>query len=410
MVIPSAFLAQNSSDIYVNQVGGGLPYTPPNHPSATIHFKDGKKFYSSGGIWDGPGRMFHTPGTLMDSNGNFITIMRSSQSTTYIDTLGRTVTYTHASRTGSPINDTLTYLDSSGTIRTITFTLASGRPQCPPPFGTTYGCEVPIDHYFLTDITFPSIGMNPALTYHFDYNLTGELQKIVLLSGGYIRYEYNSVYASSEAGEFVDDLRRLNGRGVSLRAVSADGVAEQSWTYSPEPTKGLQVTATDPVGNKQISTFIIPSGGPYEGERILQDNLNNILRRIIKSYVYQPFTGPRAIYGFYNHRLAAVTTRLVDSDPTTEANQVTSKVEYDYDSYGNIKSQREFHYGVGTPGALARTTLYDYLHDGGSVEYINRRILDRVKARTLRDAGGVNKALTQYLYDQYPLVTGPPSL
>src|SRR5260370_2360430 len=71
---------------------------------------------------------------------------------------------------------------------------------------------------------------NPP-TYTFTYNIYGEIDKVVLPTGGYERYEY------AQVAPLTTDMRNpyLQGnRGITRRYVSASGLPadEVSWQYS----------------------------------------------------------------------------------------------------------------------------------------------------------------------------------
>src|SRR5262249_1625808 len=106
--------------------------------------------------------------TLTDTNGNSISCTFSQGAITgCTDTVGRHITFTTDPSSGVPLS--MTYQDSSGTSRSITFQYAHFVPSY--PFGSgacvisrpTFAAPGPL---LLTSVTLPN-----NLTYRFDYYL-----------------------------------------------------------------------------------------------------------------------------------------------------------------------------------------------------------------------------------------------
>src|SRR5260370_22800890 len=98
----------------------------------------------------------------------------------------------------------------------------------------------------LYQIVLPHDPANPnPPTYTFTYNIYGEIDKVVLPTGGYERYEY------AQVAPLTTDMRNpyLQGnRGITRRYVSASGLPadEVSWQYSGG---GGSVNITAPDGS-----------------------------------------------------------------------------------------------------------------------------------------------------------------
>jgi YD repeat-containing protein len=71
-------------------------------------------------------------------------------------------------------------------------------------------------------------------------------------------------------------------------------------------------------------------------------------------------------------------------------------VEYDYTSYGNVSEVREYGYGSGSPGSLARKTTTTY--ETGS-NYTSRHILSLPITTIVYNGSGTAKSRTTYTYD-----------
>src|SRR5262249_944446 len=89
-------------------------------------------------------------------------------------------------------------------------------------------------------------------------------------------------------------------------------------------------------------------------------------------------------------------------------NQVT-QVETDYDSFavwsGNITwknpvAKREYAFGTGAPGALVRTTAFQYIHQSNTT-YRNLNIASLMAVKSVYDSIGNLQAQTKNNYDNY---------
>jgi len=339
----------------------------------TVHYKDGRVQTDLGPFNDTNGNYFDTNGdtlqrkisltsgtgplTVTDSNGNSQTysIQGSGQvsSTTQFPTT--------SCFGGKPI-----YQDTSGKGGTSTLTL---------PSGTTY--------VFTFDPTF------------------NEVIKVVLPTGGYIRYQYVTLANWDQGPNYQSDCpRTLDSRRVSARFVSPDGNPqhEQQWQYSYGSLSVHQTTVTDPLDNVTVHSFGGSSDGMHETLTQYYDNAGHLLRTVAHSWtsdngpVQAPLTGPMTCgYSATNWRMTSETTTLADT------NQV-KQVQTNFDSYtpglggcgtttsrGNVLSTLEYDWGPGAPGPLLRRTVYTYLHDSNS-NYITKHILDRVSSKTVYDS------------------------
>jgi len=320
--------------------------------SPTIYFKDGA-------TWQG--------GNVEDTNGNVYGT----------DDLGRTFTVSY---NGSPYTSgTIGYKASDGSGSTITmgFTVYELRPSGHGPVPTAL---------------LSSIQLANKRSYQFLYDTNGELSKITLPDGGYIRYVYGLTGYHSE-----DEATSLG--VVSTRALSADGVNEQVWGYEYTAGSPKTTTVTDPLGETEYREYnsgvqLCSPCDSLETKVVYKDASAKTLRTVTKTYVVdsQPLGFSWAKTG--NPRLSTVTTILDD-------NQTQSMVSYDnYDNYGNVKTKKEYDYD----GSLLRTTSYSYLHESQQA-YVTAHILQRVSAETISGPVGPGSQ-TQYEYDNYAHFTG----
>ncbi|MFQ5926303.1 MAG: hypothetical protein ACE5MH_02590, partial [Terriglobia bacterium] len=370
------------------------------NPSHKLLLKDGRK-------------------RMTDTNGNFVTPNS--------DTLGRNLLDVG----GDQFTQTWTIKDSNGIDQTYTFHYVNKTVT--PPFPTTSTASGdPISNGTHTLRLLTRMDLPNGRSYDFSYTLPdgtdnpfGELTKINLPTGGYVRYEYSTLpgFERVRWDEFFSLW--VDARRVTRRCVSADGSTEQCWQYEYPTT--VQTTVTDPLGNVSDHTF---EGDFYAGplreiEVEFRDAVGNPLKHVVNDWAAEvgPIQGnqPRAKgdrfgprlfpVGFRNWRIIRTTTTLLDT------NQV-SKVETDYNTYTytfvtgttytdtrmNPVEVREYNFGSGLPGLLVRKTTFTYLHDSNT-NYLDRHIWDRITSRKVYDGAGVLRAQTDFAYDSTPITT-----
>ncbi|MGH9891034.1 MAG: hypothetical protein ACREA0_03425, partial [bacterium] len=297
----------------------------------------------------------------------------------------------------------MTYLDSSGSTQTVTFTYQTFTLYYPyvtepSPYTsiwssqTSYSYTLPL----LTAVTLPN-----GLSYQFEYvsnsdgTTTGEINKITLPTGGYIRYLYGAVSGG--------DSRLWQGaaRAVVSRIVSSDGTAadEKTWNYYIETYEGCGTqpsfaTVTDPLGNMEVHT-----GGAATTKTVeFKNSTGTVLRTVVQSMAYDnsSYNDPNLNYSCpSNPRITSETTILNDTNQQ-------SKVVMTYGTHGNVTQREEYNWGTGAPGALARRTTLTYLQSS-SPTYADKsiHILDRATSQKVYDAAGALKAQTDFEYDNF---------
>src|SRR5262249_15356958 len=141
-----------------------------------------------------------------------------------------------------------------------------------------------------------------GLSYTFSYddpsnpghpNPYGEITKITLPTGGYIKYKWATIAARDPGPNDLFCAVNLDARVLVERRVSADGVTEAVWQYSYQggPAAGTTpvATVTDPQGNVQVHTF----GGPIDGAETVAEyrqGATTVLRTVKKDWAWD--TGP----------------------------------------------------------------------------------------------------------------------
>jgi RHS repeat-associated protein len=378
----------------------GNPF-PPYLYNHVGRYKDGVKVAFPSPT-DPPG-----PETLTDTNGNFI-----SCRATCTDTLGRVITYNYEHLTSPIVTDRLqsvTYKDSSGTLQTVSFgyqNVSSYYPMTWLSGGqyTSQGNSCPYNdfcylidddspgRFLLTSVTLPN-----GKSYQFEYlpNVdtdaagasTALLSKIILPTGGYIRYTYTN---GREVAQYT---------AIASRVVSSDGTpaSENTWTYVAGgglPNSVSQVT--DALGNIQVIQF--DSHGWAPATITYKSPAGTVLRTITRTMgcdetAYNNVDVTVVNSGCSNPRVLSEITALNDTNQQ-------SKVTYTYGTRGNVTAKSEYDWGSAAPGPLVRSTTFTYLHDSNSA-YADKsvHILDRVLTQNVCNSGATFCGKKSFVYD-----------
>ena len=300
-----------------------------------------------------------------DSNGNSIAYVSQSA---LADTLGRA------------LNNDGSYVDTNGSLRSATVVNTTVPLQLLPlcSFSTADACTVT-----KTSMTAPSsITLPNGLAYTFTYAQDGggEPLTMTLPSGGQVSWTWGAWDRS--------------GRQVSTRTVSANGVTG-TWTYSA-------TTVTDPANNDTRYTYLsVPEGsnGVSYVSKIEYFSgsvaANQILKTVSTDY---------QLYPWPNGFTIAVPIRKTTTWNGT--NQVR-KTETDFDilavnggttTWSNPIETREYDWGTGSSGALARRTHFNYLHLQNST-YRTANTSNKPTSKIVYDGSGSTVAQTAYTYD-----------
>jgi RHS repeat-associated protein len=355
-----------------------------------------------------------TPYWTKDTNGNVCCGLEDGFLT---DTLGRKLGFDSG---GQQLNFQVEWVN---------LTLSTSFPTAEPyPAHCNFNQSGNIGMNSIKKITLPN-----GLSYEFFYetwwdtgnptaqNPYGEVTKVRLPTGGYIKYKWATIAQMDEGPEgapnFIDCTPLLDARVLVERRVSEDGASEQVWQYSYDTQAGT-TTVTDPVGNVEIHWFtndkirlewrVEYRQGPSTPLRRVETNWASDTGPIFARQ-YSPGQEAFGLTGIFdlgprNYRTIRQTTTLLDT------NQV-SKTETDYDCFNysiiggsftdcrdNPTQVREYNWGTGSPGALARYTTLAYLHNVNST-CSNAHIWDRVTDKMVFDGSGGLKAWAQFGYD-----------
>jgi len=355
------------------------------------------------GNFSAPGTISPAPVIFTDPNGN--------QWSTKTAANGQTFVTINASSTGAITSAQV--LDAAGVWQTYTVnyaTISLGTP--------TGSMSTPV----ISSISLPN-----GRSWTFSYGgAWGELSKVTLPTGGYIRYIYTTINNSAWAGGVVG---KVPGRFLTQRIVSPDGTAasEQTTNYSyvvtyPNPNaptnSNVVTTVTRPDGSYEIHNFSRnfdeayretsvewhASGGALLKKQIKTWESDSNVPLVSWSDSSDYFQYGLPDYGLGNWRPKTVTTILDD-------NTTQSSVTKTYDSFsyiddagvsvtttrGNVKKLEETDYGQGSPGPVTRVTKFKYLHEYNSA-YLTPYIVNHVYAKWIGTPSNT-LSLVETLYD-----------
>lgn len=242
--------------------------------------------------------------------------------------------------------------------------------------------------------------------FYWANNGMGELTRIDLPTGGSIEYTYYTMYFRPPGSTATSSS--TSRRAVSSRTVTPGG----TWTYGFPFGSNNKATIVDPNGNHEVHTMDFFASGPASSASRYETEVKSyagsastgtLLRTISKAYAFE--TDPMTLRPEMNVRVIRETTTL--------DNGLGNKVETDFETFQqpfgsssitvtrlNPTETRQYDFGTGAPGPLARKTTYIYLHTGNP-NYLARNIVNRTVTTSVYDGGGALKAQTTNEYDNY---------
>jgi RHS repeat-associated protein len=362
-------------------------------------------------------------GRFEDTNGNFTTkAYDSNQLQTLTDTLGRTIPYPWPT---GPSTSTTDFSHCTGSLTTTgavlwtvpslnggteTFKICNATITLDPNVFCGTLCPEPgRTREVIQSIVLPN---NTAWTFVYDNNGVDDLTQIIFPTGGSITYTWGNYITCLPP----DHRFNTTARAILTRTVNAnDGTGPHQWTYSQTAiANGLQTTVTDPLGNVTVHTQA-NLGGVCTYNETETDRYNgavspaNLLEKTVTDYNFSTNPYGQVAQGPYNTVINVIPIRVT----TTLGNGQTKKIEKDYDAgiamtdigagtnalYGDVKVQREYAYGSGSPGALVRTTTTNYQAFGNS-SYLANNLLTLPSSVVVTDSGGTTRANSTYGYDE----------
>jgi YD repeat-containing protein len=302
---------------------------------------------------------------LTDPNGNTITCRTNAA---YVladcfDTLGRAIVFPPDSLTGLPAG--MQYLDSAGVTRNVFFSYTFFTLNYPFRDSTQTGCNdvklTPLNVPMLTSITLPN---HTSYTFKYvlnpDGSTTGEIERILLPTGGYVRYSYGWAQFddTSDCGGLHETMAQ--NRMVMSRAISSDGTAatEQLFGYSQSNIPNSQnarqpfskMTVTQPDGNSMVLVREHNVTLPFETN--FEDASGAVVKQILGNVEFNTTSNYCSDAGC--PRYSAVRTVWAAT------NQVSLK-SFSYSPYNDVITEDDSDWGVADPGPLLRETQTAYL-------------------------------------------------
>jgi RHS repeat-associated protein len=320
--------------------------------------------------------------TVIDPNGNQLKYDGSVTPGITTDTLGRTMS--------DPVFNSstnqweITYSDSSGASQKIRYTLTNvtiASHFCP---NGDYSCT----DYSGAESAPGQITLPNGSQYNFTYapNDFGEPLSATLPTGGQISWSY------ALSGDY-----NLQVTSRTVAANSQTGV----WNYAYGVSNGLNLTTvTDPANNDTRYTCQLLRPAQRGGTTVCQT---------IKVEQFSGSVTSGQLIKTVDTVYDSSTLLVLPIRTTTTWNQsnLVSKQETDWDSlntglgtisWKNPINRREYGYGIGSPGLLARKTSFNYLHLTNSI-YRTLNIADRPTSKIVYDGSNNIMAQAQYTYD-----------
>lgn len=257
--------------------------------------------------------------------------------------------------------------------------------------------------------------------YKFTYNVWGEVDKVVLPSGGYERFEYTEVPPLSD----VTVPYSQTNRGVIKHWISATGNStdEVLWAYA---STGATTTVTNPSGAKAERSLHTGNGSnTYFGfedaraGRALEERTynasNQMIRRTLTEWAVDgPLSGGHST-ATRNPRPTKTIEILLDT--TGDALAKTTTTQYDADLNAIVTNQYDYvtisqsaaqNSAIGSipQGSLIRTEEMTYLVNDLTISstirqyYRDRHLLSLPTNSKVKNASGTVVAESQTLYDE----------
>ncbi len=387
-------LDQNNGNVWTTREG---LYVSFDANSNTLYFNDGTRWVMgamSAGTEPDAGTMY--PTIMQDSNGNRIYVRYAAgRGTNWPDSSGR-ITGIEDVRTPVAGGATFSFGYSGGETPRLTtvnngigtsethFLYYQTRPLCSPFTQECYG----------NTQVLARIESAPAynLPHQFQYDEgspmgPAELTKVTFPRGGHVRWGYQPyTYPNGRT------LREVTWRYLKADAGGQTESAFELFDNYPGAAYHISGEVKDHTAQARKSWYFGDPGGPYRGLVISHNEVNLAPYSLMRVYQYTWNTTGVAY-------ITSVRTHL-----QYESNGLQTKVEQERDAYGNLTVERQYHYGTGAPGPLARTITHTYL---SSQPYVSAYIRNRLLTTSVT-YGGQTVQVVSNSYDYAPIVGAPP--
>lgn len=334
------------------------------------------------------GTKIEESGTIADKNGNYVSRVDANPGEThYVDTLGRPLVKKLDLSGGDVEFQVFDGTSSAGAFGYQSYTIdyesydVASPFQCPgigdftcPPLELPKSISLPSgDKYEVTYETHPTMtGF-----------VTGRIKTLTLPTGAQYEYEYPGPNAGIDCGD--GSVRELQ------RKVLAGG-EEHVWNYQ----RSLNTTTVtypqleyESERNERVVAFF--DGKPYNDKVYAGSTSGTLLREVQTAYS--------------DGRPSSVRI-LLDGGYET-------RVEMDYDSYGNAKETREFGLvALGSTPPLIRSTVNSYAHENGDPGgYLGRNLANLITSTVAYDGDSTTGAVVgrmDFRYDEDGSEPGEP--
>ena len=380
--------------------------------SGTLILRDGTRYTISAG------RVTE----IKDTNGNKISFSYdgSGRLSSVTDALNRSITLTYYST-----YDVISFKGTGGTSRSIEVhydslanVLRSGSTQSYEDlFPSLDGGPTTYNPTMVKEVRLPNYGSDSSSKYSLLYDSYGNITRVTLPTGG--GYEFDWTYevlglstSRKEIRQNVTEQRiYANGIGsnyttkIVFTEVGAGGWSRKAETFaygagSPSSTRIHRFSGNPFVvsGRTELPPFAkgkeIQTEVCASGSTVTQQVEHTWANRANYSWWggtsgNEPANDPVITY--------SVTT-LLDVSPN-----LISKVEYSYDSYNNVTSLKEYDWGSGSVGSLARETTSSYATTINGTNYATDtsvHIRNLVSQRSLYSSS-TERSRTAFEYDNY---------
>ncbi|HEX6649994.1 MAG TPA: hypothetical protein VF075_10650, partial [Pyrinomonadaceae bacterium] len=411
------------SDWDIHDTAYGLE---PPFADGYIKLKDGTQFRVDDG----------TITWMRDRNGNKVSFGYDPyrRITSVTDSLNRLVTITYPS--GTTGFTQISFKGYAGASRTLKigqtnlanalrsgYTMLTGS-QMFPEMTSVWSIDSTVINY---------VELPDGRSYQLRYNPYAELARVVLPTGGAVEYDWAAGLTDGAAsGVFsysFPPTEKYIYRRVTERRIYPDGGSgsafESKMTYSrPETTttnlgyviteqrnaNGALLTKTQHYfnGSPRASFLLRPTqypawqdGREYKTE-VFDTNGTTILRRVENSFAQRTSV---SWWGGTSDTAPPNDPRTVETITTLEpagANLV-SKQTFGYDDYypfNNQNNVKEYNFGTGAPGTLARETRTTFLTSSSYTD-TSVHLRGLPSQVSIHDGGGTERARTVYEYDSY---------
>src|SRR6266566_6592900 len=274
--------------------------------------------------------------------------------------------------------------------------------------GGPYGAsQINATYELLQSLVLPN---GTAWTFQYDNGNWGNLTQVMRPTGGTISYTWQTPGTICSSGTYPSQSAQLLTRTINAN----DGSGNHQWQYNlaVQGSYVWTMTVIDPALNSATHTLTGLSGSCSVYETMAQYYQTGSLLKTVQTDYLLGSTDPNDPNGVT--RVGIHPIRVT----TTWPSNAVSKTETDYDPgfsfegvmsgspvtvpYGKSIAQRDYDYGNGSPGSLLRQTRPTYMAFSGpnASSYLANHLLSLLYTVQTLDGSGVQKAFSQYNYDE----------